>query len=45
MKTNFTDPSQSYMTPEIEVTEIIAEGVLCSSIAAPDWSYDEDIIY
>ena len=41
MKKIFENPAQSYVTPEIEVTEIVSEGVLCSS-AAPDLDYDPD---
>lgn len=42
MKKNFTDTTLSYVTPEVEVREIDAEGVLCGSSAAPDWDYDND---
>ena len=45
MKANFNNMSESYVTPDIQVAEIVAEGVLCSSFAAPDWSYDEDLLY
>lgn len=38
----FFETAQSYVTPKIEVAEIISEGVLCSSLAAPDWIYDEE---
>lgn len=31
MKKYFENPAQSYVTPEIEVVEIVAEGVLCGS--------------
>ena len=43
MKKIFENPAQSYVTPEIEVTEIVSEGVLCGSDAAPDYGYDDDI--
>jgi hypothetical protein len=42
MKKIFENPAQSYVTPEIEVTEIVSEGVLCGSNAAPDLDYDPD---
>lgn len=42
MKTNFTNPSHSYVAPEVEVTEIVSEGVLCASPATGDWTYDSD---
>jgi hypothetical protein len=42
MKTNFTNPSHSYVAPVVEVTEIVSEGVLCGSNAAPDLDYDPD---
>ena len=43
MNKNFIS-AQSYVTPEIEVTEIVSEGVLCNSgtPAAPDFGYDPD---
>jgi hypothetical protein len=44
MKTNFTNPSLSYVAPEMEVTEIVAEGVLCASSATDPWTYDDDIL-
>ena len=43
MKTNFTNPSLSYVAPEMEVTEIVSEGVLCGSTAAPDWDFDDPL--
>ena len=36
MKKFFANPAQSYVTPEVEVAEVISEGVLCTS-AAPEW--------
>lgn len=36
MKKHFENPAQSYVTPEIEMAEVISEGVLCAS-AAPEW--------
>lgn len=36
MKKHFENPAQSYVAPEIEVAEVISEGVLCAS-AAPEW--------
>ena len=39
----YFETAQSYVTPQIEVTEIVSEGVLCSSLAAPDWTYDETL--
>ena len=42
MKKFITNPAQSYVTPEVEVVEIVSEGVLCSSFAAPDWKFDGD---
>ena len=47
MKMNFANPAQSYVTPEIEVAEVISEGVLCQSGGTPatdDWDFDQDII-
>ena len=44
MKTYFKNPAQSYVTPEIEVAEIVSEGVLCSSFATDPWEYDEEIL-
>ena len=38
MKKIFTN----YESPEVEVREIDAEGVLCGSSAAPDWDFDAD---
>ena len=32
----------NYVSPEVEVREIDAEGVLCGSSAAPDWDFDVD---
>jgi hypothetical protein len=43
MNKNFAT-SHSYVTPKIEVTEIISEGVLCSSLAAPDWAYEDETL-
>lgn len=31
------ETAQSYVAPKIEVAEILSEGILCSSLAAPDW--------
>ncbi len=31
MKKFITNPAQSYVTPEVEVVEIVSEGVLCAS--------------
>ena len=43
MKKFITNPAQSYVTPEVEVVEIVSEGVLCSSLTGiPDFEYDED---
>ena len=28
---------------EMEVTEIVSEGVLCGSTAAPDWDFDDPL--
>ena len=42
MKKYFENPAQSYVAPEIEVTEIVSEGVLCGSPATPDFDYDPD---
>lgn len=42
MKKHFENPAQSYVAPEIEVAEIVSEGVLCGSLAAPDWEFDGD---
>ena len=44
MKTNFTNPSYSYVAPEVEVTEIVSEGVLCASPATDPWTYDDDVL-
>lgn len=44
MKKNFANPSLSYVTPGIEVAEIVAEGVLCSSFAAPDWGTEDEYL-
>ena len=35
MKKHFENPAQSYVTPEIEVAEVISEGVLCQSGGTP----------
>ena len=43
MKTNYTNPSLSNVAPEMEVTEIVSEGVLCGSTAAPDWDFDDPL--
>jgi hypothetical protein len=39
MKKYFENPSQSYVAPKMDVVEIAAEGVLCSSGApvGPGW--------
>lgn len=43
MKKFIANPAQSYVTPEVEVVEIVSEGVLCSSLTGiPDFEYDED---
>ena len=43
MKKFIPNPAQSYVAPEIEVAEIVSEGVLCSSLTGiPDFEYDED---
>ena len=43
MKKFIANPAQSYVTPEVEVAEIVSEGVLCSSLTGiPDFEYDED---
>ena len=43
MKKFIANPDQSYVTPEVEVVEIVSEGVLCSSLTGiPDFEYDED---
>ena len=44
MKKIFENPAQSYVTPEIEVTEIVSEGVLCASSATDPWTYDDDVL-
>lgn len=31
MKKFIANPAQSYVTPEVEVVEIVSEGVLCQS--------------
>ena len=38
------ESAQSYVTPKIEVSEILSEGVLCSSFAAPAWSYEDETL-
>ena len=42
MKKYFENPVQAYVAPEIEVTEIVSEGVLCTSgtPAAPGFGDD-----
>ena len=43
MKKFIANPAQSYVTPEVEVAEIVSEGVHCSSLTGiPDFEYDED---
>lgn len=43
MKKFIANPAQSYVTPEIEVVEIVSEGVLCQSgNGIPDFEYDGD---
>ena len=43
MKKFIANPAQSYVTPKVEVVEIVSEGVLCSSLTGiPDFEYDED---
>lgn len=43
MKKFIANPAQSYVTPEVEVVEIVSEGVLCSSLTGiPNFEYDED---
>ena len=44
MKMNFANPAQSYVTPEIEVAEMISEGVLCGSKAAPEWEWENETL-
>ncbi len=39
---NCFETAQSYVTPKIEVAEFISEGVLCGSLAAPDWGYEDE---
>ena len=41
---NYFETAQSYVTPKIEVAEFISEGVLCSSLAAPDWAYEDETL-
>ena len=43
MKKFIANPAQSYVAPEVEVVEIVSEGVLCQSgtPAAPDFGEDE----
>ena len=36
MKNFIANPAQSYVTPEVEVVEIVSEGVLCQSVPATD---------
>ena len=38
------ESAQSYVTPKIEVSEILSEGVLCSSFAAPDWGTEDEYL-
>ena len=33
----------SYRSPEVSVTEIFAEGVLCASGDHEGWEYDDDL--
>lgn len=44
MKKFIANPAQSYVTPEVEVVEIVSEGVLCQSggNGIPDFEYDGD---
>lgn len=43
MKKFIANPAQSYVAPEIEVAEVVSEGVLCSSLTGiPNFEYDED---
>lgn len=43
MKKFIANPAQSYVTPEVEVVEIVSEGVLCGSdTGIPDFGYDDD---
>lgn len=42
---NYFETAQSYVTPKIEVAEFISEGVLCgSTLAAPDWAYEDEAL-
>jgi hypothetical protein len=36
MKSRFEKAVQSYVTPEVEVSEVLIEGVLCASTAEPN---------
>ena len=38
------ETAQSYVAPKIEVADILSEGVLCSSLAAPDWAYEDETL-
>ena len=38
------ETAQSYVAPKIEVAEILQDGVLCSSFAAPDWAYEDEAL-
>jgi hypothetical protein len=48
MKSQFNKAAQSYVAPEVEVTNILLEGVLCASRvpgeAADPWGDDGDPI-
>ena len=44
MKKYFENPTQAYIAPEIEVTEIVVEGAICVGSAAPGWEDDNDPI-
>lgn len=41
---NYFETAQSYVTPKIEVAEFISEGVLCGSLAAPDWVEEDETL-